>query len=92
MTPRAPREPRLELVELSWRMQSLQKATRILECGIYNTETGLEVRVGYSPEDILHTQWCATIEVARDCAEALHQTSLATDGFEDVWPPGDHAA
>ena len=61
MTPRATSTPRLERIEVSWRMRSLQKATHILECGVYRTDTGLEVRVGYGPEDILHTQWCATV-------------------------------
>jgi hypothetical protein len=40
--------PRLDLVEMCWRMRSLQKAKRILQCGIYRTDApGLEVRCGW---------------------------------------------
>ncbi len=86
MTPRATSTPRLERVEVSWRMRSLQKATRFLECGIYRTDTGLEVRAGYGLEDLLHTRLCATIEDARDCAEKLRQTVIAKGGFEELSP------
>ena len=33
-------------------MRSLQKVTRILECGVYRTDTGLEVRAGYRLEEL----------------------------------------
>ena len=92
MTPRATRTPRLELVELSWRMRSLQKATRILECGIYRTDTGLEVRAGYGLEDLLHSKLCATVSDALDCAEELRQAVIAKGGFEELPPPGRPAA
>ena len=88
MTRRAPIEPRLELVELSWRMQSLQKSTRILDCGIYRTDTGFEVCTGYGPEDLLHSKLFTEIEDARDCAEEFRQTVIATGGFQELPLPG----
>ena len=84
MTPQAKREPRIELVEPSWRMRRLHKATCILECGVYQTDIGLEVRAGYSHEELLRSQLCGTIDVARDCAEAWRQTVIAKGGFEDL--------
>jgi len=43
-------------------MRSLQKASRILSCGIYRTGApGLEVRAGYSDEDLLRSQRAAEI-------------------------------
>ena len=86
---RATSTPRLERVEVSWRMRRLQKATRFLECGIYRTDTGFEVRAGYGLEDLLHTRLCATIDDARDCAEKLRQTMIAKGGFEELssWDP-----
>ena len=45
--PQPGREPELTLLEPCWRMRSRQKATRVLECGIYRVATGLEVRCGY---------------------------------------------
>jgi hypothetical protein len=77
--------PRLELVETRWRMRSLQKSTRILECGIYRTAgPGLEVRCGYSVEDLLLSQRTADIESAREIAEAWRQAVIAKGGFEEI--------
>ncbi len=104
MRPRAPIEQRLErslrtlsadlksrlaeLVELSWRMRSLQKATRILDCGIYRTATGLDVRAGYGLEDLFQSELFTEIEAARDYAEGLRQTVIAKGGFEELPPLG----
>ncbi len=92
MTPRAPVVPRLTLVEMAWRMRSLRTSTRILECGVYRIDTGWEVRAGYSPDILLRSQLCATIDIARACADAWRQTVVAKGGFEDVMSPGDPAA
>ena len=67
-------------------MRSLQKVTRILECGVYRTDTGLEVRAGYGLEDLLHSRLCATLEDARDCAEELRQAVIRKGGFKELSP------
>ena len=42
---------------MCWRMRSLQKSTRILECGIYRTDApGVEVRAGYGLDGLLQSQ------------------------------------
>ena len=46
--------PRVELLERCWRF--VGPGPRVLECGLYAVETGLEVRVGYSAEDVVRTQ------------------------------------
>jgi hypothetical protein len=80
------REPLLELIELRWRMKG--PARRILECGIYRTDAGLEVRVGYSAEDLLRSQLAVEIGSARELAEEWRQAVLAKGSFEEVTIPG----
>jgi hypothetical protein len=55
MTPRPKAEPRLELLEMCWRV--VGSSQRVIECGIYRTDIGLDVRVGYSIEDLLRSQF-----------------------------------
>ena len=78
-------KPRLELVELRWRMRSRQKATRILSCGIYRDNApGVEVRCGYSEEHLLRSQRTAEIGSAREIAEAWRQAVIAKGGFVEL--------
>src|SRR5688572_6135945 len=50
-----PGEPRLDLVETCWRATS---ATGIVfSCGVYQTDAGLELRVGYGPDDLIRSQF-----------------------------------
>ena len=84
MTPRPPREPRLELVELCWRMRSQQKATRILECGIYRTDAGLEVRAGYGVQDLLYSVVVMNVDRGRARAGELRQAVVDKGGFEEL--------
>lgn len=84
MTPRPLPEPRLELVERCWRMLSRQKATRILVCGIYRTDVGLEVRAGYEPDDLLYSKYVPEIAAARELGAALRQTVIEKDGFDEL--------
>lgn len=86
MTPAPRREPRLELVETVWQMRSQQKATRILECGVYRTDVGLEVRCGYGADDLLYSMAVAEIGSGRELAEQLRLTVVAKGGFEALAP------
>jgi hypothetical protein len=82
-------EPRLELIETCWRMRSLQKATRILSCRIYQTNApGLEVRAAYSDENLLRSQRTAEIGSAREIAEACRQAVIERGGLTDVSQEG----
>jgi hypothetical protein len=77
--------PQLELIEPCWQMRSLQKSTRILECGIYRTAAGLEVRTGYAPDHLLRSQVASDmVETARDIAEAWRQAVVEKGGFEEL--------
>jgi len=77
--------PRLELVEIAWRMRA--PSGRILECGIYLTDAGFEVRVGYSIYDPLATQYALTLDLARRNAETFRLATTANPRFEPL--PGD---
>ena len=54
---RRPNPPRLELVEVAWRMRA--PSGRILEDGIYESEFGYEKRMGYG-ENPLVSQYAMT--------------------------------
>ena len=81
MTPRPRPNPRVELLEVSWRF--VGPSQRVLECGLYAVETGLEVRVGYSAEDIVRTQLVPDIGIARELAAAW-RLALVEKGFTEV--------
>jgi hypothetical protein len=57
----------LVLVETCWRMQS--PSGKILQCGIYRTPYGYEARMGYGDPHLIASQYCLTIELAREYAE-----------------------
>jgi hypothetical protein len=55
-------------------------------CGIYRTDVGLEVRAGYSDEDLLHSRFAVEIVTAREVAEAWRQAIVAKGSFEELGP------
>ena len=84
LVPRPPApEPRLERLEVCWRMQS-QHSQRVLSCGIYRTDLGLEVRCGYEPDDLLRSQYAAEMGSARELAAEWRQVVLEKGGFTEI--------
>jgi len=83
MTPRPKPKPRLDLLEVCWRV--VGPSTKVVDCGIYRTDVGLEVRCAYSErgEDFLRSQFASEIGLAREIAEAWKQAAMAK-GFEEV--------
>ena len=93
-----PLEPSLEHVETCWRLRSRENADRVLECAVYATAIGLELRAGYGPDDVLKSQTFvdgANVESAERRARTVAQQWLkqliATPGFEQLptWGPQD---
>jgi hypothetical protein len=91
-------EGSLEFVETCWRLRSREQADRVLECVIYATAIGLELRAGYGPDDVLKSQAFvdgANVESAdrraRAVAEQWLKQLIATPGFEQLptWGPQD---
>jgi len=62
---------------------------KVLECGIYRVVTGLEVRCGYSPDDLLRSQVAPEIATAREVAEQWRQAVFAKGGFREERLGGD---
>jgi len=62
--PRESRTPDLTLIETCWRMTGPSR--RVLDCTICRVETGVEVRCGYGPDDLLRSQLAPDVEAARD--------------------------
>ena len=93
-----PLDPNLERVETCWRLRSREQANRVLECAIYATAIGLELRAGYGSDDLLKSQAFvdgANVESADRRARAVAQQWLkqliATPEFEQLpaWGPQD---
>jgi len=80
MTRRPDPVPRLDLLETAWQLRA--PSGRILTCGVYETDVGLEIRVGYG-DDLLYSQRVVA-EDASDKAEELRLAVLAKGGFTDV--------
>lgn len=75
MTPRPPQEPRLQLLEPAWRLQS--PTGRIVACGLYGTDKpGVEVRAGFSEDDVIRTQQCPEIGAARELATSWRDAAI----------------
>ena len=81
MTPRLPREPRLDLLETCWRC--VGPTRKVIACGIYRTDAGLELRAGYGPEDLLRSQFAVEIGAAREIAAEWRQAVIAK-GFVEL--------
>ncbi len=82
MTPRPNREPRLDLIEVCWRV--VGPSTKIIECGIYRTDAGLEVRCGYSVEHLLRSEFATGIDIARDIASAWKDAVIEKGSFTEL--------
>ena len=80
----APRPPApVQLLERCWRMRSVETG-RFLDCGIYQTADGLELRAGYNPSDLLYKKVIDTLEHGRGVAADLRMTVLSTKQFETL--------
>lgn len=77
-------EPRLERIATLWRMKGT--SGRAIECAAFRTETGIELRTMYSPQEIIATKLfrgpSADQQVAAE-ADRWRLNMLAK-GFEDV--------
>ena len=76
----SPQPPTLTLIETCWEMTSPRG--RVLSCGIYQTDAGLETRAGYD-DDLLRSQYAAQIGTAREQAAAWKIAALEK-GFSEV--------
>ena len=76
------REPLLNLVEICWQMRG--RTGKVIECGIYETNAGVEVRVGRSPDDLLYVQPFVRLGGARRHADKLRADMLAMGAFDEL--------
>ena len=54
----------------------------MLTCGVFQTIAGLEVRCGYSDDDLIRSQFARELETAREIA-AGWKTAAELKGFRD---------
>ena len=83
MTLRRPAEPRVQLLEPCWRV--VAPGHQVLECGIYQTDAGLEVREVRNASGVnrVRRERAAFIGSARMIAAAWH-TAAIEQGFVNV--------
>jgi hypothetical protein len=78
-------EPRLDLIESSWQAKG-RKSNRVISCGIYRTDAGVEVRAGYTLDDLVRTERVNDIGGAKDLASEWRRALIDT-GFIELAPP-----
>lgn len=78
--PRVVVPPTPTLVESCWR---LRFGTRLVACGIYSDAApGLDVRAGFTEDDLLRSERAPDLRTARELAEAWRLEVLAKGGVE----------
>lgn len=71
------------LLETCWQLRT--QGGHLLTCEIHRDHgPGVEVRVGFSDEDPMRTQWMHQITLARELAAGWKQSALDGGGFEEV--------
>lgn len=79
--PRVVVPPAPRLVESCWR---LRFGKRLVACGIYEDGApGVEVRAGFSEDDLQRTQRVTEISAARELAAAWRAEVVAKGGIDD---------
>src|SRR5687767_15969838 len=68
-----------------WRMQA--PTGRLLLCGLYHTEAGLEVRAGYAGDDPIWTEEVPSEEFGLALAASWKAVMLGKGGFVDLDTP-----
>jgi len=71
----------LVLVEPCWRV--IGPSNEVITCGIYRTDAGVEVRCGYSDEDLIRSQFAPHVEISQDIAAAWKRAAI-DKGFAEV--------
>lgn len=60
-----------------WQMHHADRPQATLTASLFQTDTGLELRVGFSEDNLLRLQRTADIGSVREIAEAWRQTVIA---------------
>jgi hypothetical protein len=81
--PPANATPAPTLLETCWRLRA--PSGRIITCGIYrDSARGVEVRTGFSDDDLLRSERAAEIGNAREIAARWRAAVLAKGGFAEA--------
>jgi hypothetical protein len=84
--PTTPEPSSSALIETVWRLRA--PSGRVLTCGIYrDAAPGLDVRCGFSDEDLVRSQRAAEIGRARELADEWRRAAIAK-GFVEVVDDG----
>ena len=80
-----PREPRIEHLATFWTVRG--PSNRDLTCSAYRLRTGLELRVEYSPEDIVASQLFQGRDAEQLAEKAdVGRLTLIAKGFREIHP------
>jgi len=72
--------PPMTLLEACWQMTSPRG--RVLTCGVFRTIAGLEVRCGYSEEDLIRSQYAREVETATLLRSGLSFAPISPAGID----------
>lgn len=76
--PTPTREPQLQLLELHWVLRG--PSGRDLRCELFRVETGLELRVSYSAEDLIRSERVVDVGRGRARSREMLDRILEKDG------------
>ena len=82
MAPHQPPDARVDFVKLLWKLRTPKG--RVLECCLYRTEHGLELRYGYSLGAPLVKEAVSRIERADVVAQEWRDVMLMEPGYEEI--------
>jgi hypothetical protein len=79
-----PHQPRIEHLATFWTVRG--PSNRDLTCSAYRVRTGLELRVEYSPEDIVASHLFRGSDADEQLAEKAHagRLTLIATGFREI--------
>jgi hypothetical protein len=81
LRPRRVREPVFKVIETQWRIWAPSR--RVLECGLYRIDGGLQVRTGFGG-DLLKSQAVISVAKGREVAAEWRKAMVATGGFVEL--------
>ena len=82
--PQLPRQPRLEHVRDIWVMHRPHRPHAILIAALYDTDAGRELRVGFTLDNLIHTELSCKGDEPLEARSENIRVTLREQGWTDV--------
>ena len=83
-----PRPPRLEHVRDLWQMHRPQRPQAVLAAAIFQTDTGRELRVGFTIDNLIHSELSRRGDERLDARAEDLRISLLESGWVQLFASG----